>query len=206
MLRLLEYEKRPGGDPDRFSGDQHHVRRMGRGVDRCYRVYRLARTLDNVRSGLVASRDFEPLEDFEPSHYLERFFGTAPSLRGLSRATGIPYSTLQGIASGATGRPSARTVRRIESYLEQLPHVTTERRKTVAEDAILWTPEKLANLVPPPGARKFQLIGRGLGRESGGARSMYIDLNTHHPADFLNEPGFNIRALQRVVWAGFDDR
>lgn len=149
----------------------------------------------------MASDDFSDPRDVDVEFILRRYYDDAGSIRELSRRTGIAYSTLQGIISGKVASPSQRTRDRLEAAYEATPITRRARQRTVVDDSILWTPSKLANLVPPPGATKFQLIGVAPANRGGTAYTRYIDLETKVPADFLLEPGFDARSLSRVVWA-----
>lgn len=179
---------------------QRHDRRPGVGC----RLRAFYHTQDSTR---LPNRFLMPSDDWAgwgESEWLDWFFDLREdygSIRGVSRATGVAYSTLQGIFSGRVAEPSQRTRERIENALQAAPVIREGRRRTVVDDSLFWTNNKLANLVPPPGAVAFQMIGRPGSNPSGRAFSKYMDLNSHLPSDFLSEPGFDVRALGRIVWA-----
>lgn len=150
---------------------------------------------------LVGSPDFESWDDESIVGVLRQQFGGDTSLRELSRQTGIPYSTLQAISSGATAQPSALTLGRLDRFYQQAPIIRTPRAKTVVDDSTAWTDAKLANLAPPRSANAFQVIGHRAPGADDPPHSGYIDLPSMSPADYVRERGIDPRTVRRIVWA-----
>lgn len=149
----------------------------------------------------MASPDFGPYDEPTFAGRLRELFGDDASIRSISRQTGIPYSTLQAYFADANVSPSSRTVGRLLRAVEQMPVVRTPRLKTVVDDSMGWTANKLANLQPPRSANAFQVIGRtGVSREDT-PRSGYIDLDSMSPWEYMQERGIDPRSVSRIVWA-----
>lgn len=149
----------------------------------------------------MASPDFEPFFEEEFVGILQQLFGDTGSIRGIARATGIPYSTLQAIVSGETTTPSPRTMARLEQYYESTPITRTMRLKTVVDDSPMWTASKLANLRPPSSANAFQVVGRTGAAGGDTARSGYVDLESMSPFEYVAEREIDPRSISRIVWA-----
>lgn len=201
MLRLVEYESRPAGQTGRLANRTTH-RRSQHCVSHGYgQSYRIALGRDHLSAVLVASDDFLPGVEEEWADAIRQAALDEGSLRALSRRSGIPRSTLQGIISGRTAEPSQRTIDRFLGFMDNSPVERSGRKRTVVDDSARWTSAKLANLEPPTGATFFQLIGKPSAATGQVSHTQYIDLESHHPADFLSEPGFRPQDVSRVVWA-----
>lgn len=148
----------------------------------------------------MASDDFTDPGDIDLNALLDRYFRPDLSLRGLARAIGVPYSTLQAIRSGTTTNPRQSTVDRIEAGIENLPVRRSVRSRTVADDTEMWTTGKLANLERPSGATAYRLVVRVTGTNGGVASTPWRSLRDSHPSDLLLGGDLHPRAVLRVVW------
>lgn len=148
----------------------------------------------------MASDDFLSDRDIPLNQLLDRYFRPDLSLRGLARAIGVPYSTLQAIRSGTTVSPRQSTIDRIEAGIGNLPVRRSYRSRTVADDTEMWTPGKLANLDRPAGATAYRMVVRVSGTYSGVASTPWRSLRDSHPSDLLLGGDLSPRAVLRVVW------
>lgn len=73
------------------------------------------------------------------------------SLRALSRITGIPYSTLQGIATGRTLNPREGTIERLRRTMGEQLVTSRDRQLTRIVESPIFTPGTLDALQHPPG-------------------------------------------------------
>lgn len=121
------------------------------------------------------------------------------SIRAISRATGIPYSTLQSITSGVSKNPRTKTLERIANALSDLPAARSERGRTFVDDAPQWTEDKLTDLEPPHGATAFQLVYFA-NNAPRAASTGWRYLDSEAPADYVMDRGINPASIRRVVW------
>lgn len=201
MLHLVECKSRQGQAPWRLSNRASHRRSDNVATSGYGLSYRIARSGSNHSVSLMASDTWAAAEQEDWTEAIRLASQDAGSLRALSRNSGIPRSTLQGLLSGRTGAPSERTIDRFLTFLSQSPVTRTGRLRTVVDDSRLWTGSKLANLEPPAGATFFQIIGKPSIATGQPSHTQYISTADHHPADFLSEPGFSARDVSRIVWA-----
>src|SRR2546426_1084747 len=75
----------------------------------------------------MGSQDWAHPDEVSTEDLIRLYRGDDISIRAFSRQSGIPYSTLQGIISGTTGRMSPTTRARIEDFLEHVPPTVQER-------------------------------------------------------------------------------
>ena len=153
----------------------------------------------------MGSQDWRSPEQITTEDLIRIYRGDDISIRAFSRESGIPYSTLQGIISGSTGRMSPTTRARIEDFLEHVPPIVRElsspgRAHTASEERILWSEFALRNVEIPRGATDFHLVGRSGEPLPQVAAFPWRSLDIGHPVQLIGENGFNARALTRIVW------